>query len=174
MAWICLDEGDNGPVRFLSLVVAALQTVDESIGRSIQHILQPGQLASTALAPAPADESPGVIALITALINDIIHVPAPVALVLDDCHVISQAPIHQAVQSMLEHQPQNLHLVVLTREDPPLALPRLRVRQVVSAPGAPGARPRLAGQEQGGSEALPQVRQGAPPGAPAGLRPAAT
>lgn len=127
-AWICLDAGDNDPVRFLSLVVAALQTVDESIGRSVQSILQSGQLASNASTLAQDDDAASAISLITALINDLIKASTPLVLVLDDYHVISQSPVHQAVQFLLEHHPPDLHLVVLTREDPPFALPRMRVR----------------------------------------------
>lgn len=127
-AWICLDEGDNDPVRFLSVVVAALQTVDESIGRSVHSVLQRGQLTSNASGLAQDDDTPSTISLITVLINDLIKAPKPLVLALDDYHLISQAPVHQAVQFLLEHQPPDLHLVVLTREDPPFALPRIRVR----------------------------------------------
>jgi LuxR family maltose regulon positive regulatory protein len=126
-AWICLDEGDNDPVRFLPLVVAALQTVDESIGRSLQSVLLSRPLASNA-ARAQDDDTPGTLSLVTVLINDLIKASKPLVLVLDDYHLITQAQVHQAVQFLLGHQPSGLHLVVLTREDPPFALPRMRVR----------------------------------------------
>ena len=126
--WICLDEGDNDPVRFLSLVTAAFQTVDESIGHSVQSVLQSRQLTSAASVLAQNSETPSVDSLIIALINDLVKMPTPLGLVLDDYHVINQASVHQAVQFLLEHQPYHLHLAVVTREDPPFPLPRMRVR----------------------------------------------
>ena len=49
-------------------------------------------------------------------------------LVLDDFHALDEATIHAAVQELVEHQPPQLHLVIVTREDPPLPLARLRAR----------------------------------------------
>src|SRR5512136_2897170 len=34
-AWLSLDEGDNNPTRFLTYFVAALQTIDEAIGKGV-------------------------------------------------------------------------------------------------------------------------------------------
>ena len=52
----------------------------------------------------------------------------PFSLILDDYHVIEEPSIHQAIDFLLEHQPPQLHLVILTRIDPPLPLSRLRAR----------------------------------------------
>jgi LuxR family maltose regulon positive regulatory protein len=49
-------------------------------------------------------------------------------LVLDDYHVISHPEIHEALRYLVEHQPHQMHLVITSREDPPLPLPRLRAR----------------------------------------------
>ena len=58
-------------------------------------------------------------------------------LILDDYHVIEEPSIHQAIDFLLEHQPPQLHLVILTRIDPPLPLSRLRVRnQIVEIRGS--------------------------------------
>ncbi len=51
-----------------------------------------------------------------------------VVLVLDNYHVISNGSIHHALCFLLEHLPPCLHLVLATREDPPLPLARLRGR----------------------------------------------
>jgi len=53
-------------------------------------------------------------------------------LVLDDYHLITAAPVHQLLRFLLERQPPTMHLVLNTREDPPLLLPRLRVRGQVT------------------------------------------
>jgi LuxR family maltose regulon positive regulatory protein len=46
----------------------------------------------------------------------------------DDYHVISHPEIHEALRYLVEHQPHQMHLVITSREDPPLPLPRLRAR----------------------------------------------
>ena len=57
--------------------------------------------------------------------------PAPV-LVLDDYHLVRAQAVHAAVAFLLEHLPPALHLVIASREDPPLPLPRLRARHQLS------------------------------------------
>ena len=66
--------------------------------------------------------------LLTALINDIEARSRPLVLVLDDYHLITALPVHQQLTFLLEHRPSQLHLVIASREDPPLPLARLRAR----------------------------------------------
>ena len=40
VAWLSLDEGDNDPTRFLTYLVAALQTIAANIGAGILNVLQ--------------------------------------------------------------------------------------------------------------------------------------
>src|SRR5512140_1330687 len=40
VAWLSLDEGDNGPTRFLAYLVAALQTIMAKIGAGVLGVLQ--------------------------------------------------------------------------------------------------------------------------------------
>ncbi len=47
-------------------------------------------------------------------------------LIVDDYHVIGADPIHRLVRFLIERGPPFAHLVILTREDPPLPLARLR------------------------------------------------
>jgi LuxR family transcriptional regulator, maltose regulon positive regulatory protein len=119
VAWLSLDEGDNDPFRFLAYVVAALQSVAPQIGSGIQHALQSAQ-------PPPME------ALLTALINEISTLPEQVVVVLDDYHLIESEAVDRAVTFLLEHVPEQLHLVIATRQDPPLPLARLRARGQLS------------------------------------------
>ena len=114
-AWLSLDRTDNDPARFLAYLIAALQQVDGSIGENTRTLLQSPQ-------PLPPE------VVLTTLINEITIVPTPFTLVLDDYHVIQALPIHQQLDFLVEHQPPQLHLVIITREDPPLPLARLRAR----------------------------------------------
>ena len=127
VAWLSLDEGDNDPTRFVTYVVAALQTVQAGVGE-------------TALAVLQSPQPPPMEAVLTVLINDLTarrssdhraEKPPPrgvYVLVLDDYHVISTPQIHQAITFLLEHGPDNLHVVISTRADPPLPIVRLRAR----------------------------------------------
>jgi len=117
--WLALDEGDNDPVRFVAYLIAALQGIDERIGGTTQDLLGSPQVLAVDL-------------VMTALINDIAAAPEPFVLVLDDYHDIRMEWIHQAVEFLIAHQPPQLHLVLTTRTDPPLSLPRLRVRGQVT------------------------------------------
>jgi LuxR family maltose regulon positive regulatory protein len=65
---------------------------------------------------------------LTTLLNDITTISDSFILVLDDYHVIDSKPVDQALTFLVEHQPPRMHLVIATREDPPLPLARLRVR----------------------------------------------
>jgi LuxR family maltose regulon positive regulatory protein len=111
-AWLELDAGDNDPAVFLRYLVAALQTLAPEVGATLLTLLQP---------PPPPQET-----LLTALLNDLTGLPQNSMLVLDDYHVLEAPPIHQAVSFLLDHLPPALHLIIATREDPPLPLARLR------------------------------------------------
>jgi LuxR family maltose regulon positive regulatory protein len=75
-----------------------------------------------------APQPPPSEVLVTGLINDIAATPNPFVLVLDDYQLVQAPPIHQLMGFLLEHQPPQMHLVITTREDPPLPLSRLRAR----------------------------------------------
>ena len=65
---------------------------------------------------------------LTTLLNEIPALPDDFILVLDDYHLIDSKPVDEALTFLLEHLPPQMHLVIATREDPPLPLARLRVR----------------------------------------------
>jgi LuxR family maltose regulon positive regulatory protein len=115
MAWLSLDEGDNDPTRFFAYLLAALRQLDEGMGQATQSLLGSPHM--------PPTES-----LATTLVNDIAAIPAHFMLVLDDYQSIHNALIHDALSFLLDHQPLHMHLLIATRTDPPLPLPRLRVR----------------------------------------------
>ncbi|MCK6626844.1 MAG: LuxR C-terminal-related transcriptional regulator [Anaerolineae bacterium] len=115
VAWLSLDEGDNDPTRFLTYLVAALQTIAPTIGEGVLGMFQSSQ-------PPPTEST------LTALLNEIITVPDGFVLVLDDYHVIEAKPVDSALTFLIEHLPPQMHLVITTREDPPLPLARLRAR----------------------------------------------
>ncbi len=112
-AWLSLDDQDNDPTRFLMYLVAALQTLATTIGAGVSGMLHSPQ-------PPPPE------AILTTLLNDITTISDDFVLVLDDYHVLDAPPVDQALTYLVEHLPPHLHLVIATREDPPLPLARLR------------------------------------------------
>src|SRR6185295_13807883 len=108
---------------FLAYLVAALQTIAPQIGVGMVAMLE---------APQP----PPIETMLAALLNQITTLPAHCVLVFDDYHVIDAAPnghpplgaVDQVLTFLVEHLPSQLHLVIATREDPPLPLARLRAR----------------------------------------------
>jgi len=114
-AWLSLDEADSDPTRFLSYLVAALQTIAPNIGEGVLGMLQSPQ-------PPPAES------LLTTLLNEIATIEDDLALVLDDYHVIDAKLVDDALTFLIEHLPPRMHLIIATREDPNLPLARLRAR----------------------------------------------
>jgi LuxR family maltose regulon positive regulatory protein len=115
-AWLSLDEHDDDEIVFLRYLAAALQTIDDELG-------------ATAVALLEAPEPPESRFILTSLINDIAGRDGRLVLILDDYHVIHNPAIHDDLAYLIERQPPQLHLVIVSRADPPLPLARLRARQ---------------------------------------------
>jgi LuxR family transcriptional regulator, maltose regulon positive regulatory protein len=114
-AWLSLDEGDNDPAGFLSGLIACLRTICADIGAGVSAVVQSSR-------PQPTES------LLSALLDDIAALPADFLLVLDDYHCIEAKPVRDALALLLEHRPRQMHLAIVTREDPDLPLARLRAR----------------------------------------------
>ncbi len=113
--WLSLDSDDNDPALFLAYIIAALATLKPGSGEIALGWLQSSPPLSTQV-------------ILTSLINELAEIDKSFTLVLDDYHVIINHPIHEAVTYLLDHMPSQMHLVILTRADPPLPLSRLRSR----------------------------------------------
>ena len=112
-AWLSLEEADNDPVRFWEYFIAALKTIQPTIGETSLRLLHSSERGQTESVLAP-------------LINDIAAFSGDFILVLDDYHFIQSAPVHQGLTFFLEHMPPRMHLVIATRVEPPLPLAHFR------------------------------------------------
>ena len=119
VAWFTIDEDDSDPVRFLRYLIACLQTINHALGEQAALALAGGQL-------------PPLKTVINALINDLGDLDGRLILVLDDYHLLRSPTIHDLLAHFVAHQPSQLHLVIATREDPPLPLPRWRARAILT------------------------------------------
>jgi LuxR family maltose regulon positive regulatory protein len=93
----------------------ACQQGKEGIGENALALLGSSQ-------PLPDETIP------TMLINDLARLDRNLVLVLDDYHTIQNPTIHVTFEFLLGRLPENLHVVVSTRNDPPWPLTRYRAR----------------------------------------------
>lgn len=114
--WLSLHPSDNLPVIFWRYFTAALQQSLPEFGEKILAML---------VTPAP----PPIETIVAYLINEMAGLSQPLILVLDDYHVVHLKSIHTSLNLLLDHLPENSHIVLVTREDPPLSLARRRARQ---------------------------------------------
>lgn len=113
-AWLSLDKNDNDPSRFLSYVLAALGKVVPEIANQVAELME-------------GPQQPSFETVLEILINDLAKCHEQLILVLDDYHHINNQSIHAGVSFLIDYKPPGLLLVLTTREDPPLALARMRV-----------------------------------------------
>ncbi|MBL8103154.1 MAG: hypothetical protein JNM02_11520, partial [Anaerolineales bacterium] len=126
-AWLSLDENDNDPARFLIYLISALQAISPNLGVGILDALQ-------------SPQTPPVDAILTALLNEITTISKDFILVLDDYHLTDAKSIDDTLTFLIEHLPPQMHLVITTREDPTLPIPRLRARNQLTEIRAAGLR----------------------------------
>jgi len=122
IAWLSLDENDNELTRFLSYFIHSLKQVDE----------MESSMGESALAMLQSRQAPSIEVVLTSLINELVDIPNEIILILDDYHVIEAPAIDDALTFFLGHLPSKLHLVITSRIDPSLPLPRLRARGQVT------------------------------------------
>lgn len=121
-AWLSLDANDNDPVRFWRYLIAACQRFAPEIGQAALKLLQ--------TAARPAWEH-----VLTGLLNDLAeHTgdPKQAVLVVEDYHLITAAQVHETLTFFLDHLPPACHLIITTRQDPPLPLAQWRASNELS------------------------------------------
>ncbi|HVK32549.1 MAG TPA: LuxR C-terminal-related transcriptional regulator [Burkholderiaceae bacterium] len=114
LAWVAADAGDDLP-RLLECLVAALEPHD-----------LPWRTAPEALVAGAADAA-GRNRFTIELINALEAADMPHGLiVIDDLHRIDDDAVHRFLDALIERLGPRWTVALLTRHDPPLALPRWR------------------------------------------------
>lgn len=116
--WLSLDEDDNDPVRFLQCFITALQKIVPTLQSDLLSVLQGRQAAQ-------------YMALMNLLINEISEHAPPFILILDDFQTLQSQPVLEMFVRLIERIPSQMHIMLLSRSDPPIPLSRLRVRNQV-------------------------------------------
>lgn len=112
-AWLTLDEDDNEGGQFFHYLAAAFGRLYPAITdeRILRHLEQ------------------GDSACRRRLMTELLGTLDPArryALFLDDYHHIHSPQLHEAMQFLLKHLPENLHLFIGSRSQLPIPLSRLR------------------------------------------------
>jgi LuxR family maltose regulon positive regulatory protein len=118
LCWLSLDEEDNDPYLFWTCVLSALQTQDP------EHF---APLLAQLQSPSP----PPLKSLLIQLLNLLTESEHHLVLILDDYHLITEEQVHTTLVSLVEHLPTHLHLILVTRADPPWPLSVLRAQRWV-------------------------------------------
>jgi LuxR family maltose regulon positive regulatory protein len=111
--WYALDDWDNDLMQFFTYLIAGIKSIDPPASEALKQLFDSFQ-------------SIGLEAFVRALINRLHAIKAPYILILDDYHIIKNDQIHQVIRTLLEHFPPSMQLVLITREDPPFALAKMR------------------------------------------------
>jgi LuxR family maltose regulon positive regulatory protein len=111
-AWVSVDEKDNDPKVLLTYVAEALDAIEPVGERVFAALASPGS-------SVPGSVVPRLGAAFSSMTS-------PVALVLDDVHVLHNRECQAAVSVLADHVPDGSQLVLAGRAEPPLRIARLR------------------------------------------------
>lgn len=117
--WLSLDKHDSELTQFLHYFIAALHTVFPAACANTEGLLKRWP-------------EPRLAVLLATLSNDILSLPEPVILVLDDYHSLSGTAVHDLFNGLLYHWPKSLHLVIISRHTPPLPITSLRAKREIT------------------------------------------
>ncbi|GAC1446838.1 MAG: hypothetical protein NVSMB56_09360 [Pyrinomonadaceae bacterium] len=116
--WYQLDHTDADPFVFLGYIAHGLQQVIPNFGDTILTYLQE---SASELAQRPERA-------VDVLLNEVFEkVEQQLILVLDDYHHLgAETPVHAVVDRLLAYLPDTLHVIIISRDVPPLAIARLK------------------------------------------------
>jgi LuxR family maltose regulon positive regulatory protein len=115
-AWLSLDGSDNAVEIFTEYLLAAVETAVPDACPQTRRMVH-------------AADPPTRPALVSSFTNEVDAQGAPLVVVLDDYHRIqAESEVQELLRQVLRHPPRPLHLVILTRRDPPFSLARLRAQ----------------------------------------------
>jgi LuxR family transcriptional regulator, maltose regulon positive regulatory protein len=120
-AWVSVDEADNDPKVLLTYVAEALNAV-EPVGGGVFDALA-----------SPATSVPGSV--VPRLGRAFASMTSPVALVLDDAHLLRNSECRSALSVLADHVPAGSRLALSGRAEPPLRIARLRAEGKITEIG---------------------------------------
>lgn len=114
VSWLSLSPYEHQLPQFRAYFVGALQqaglTVDDGAA-----------LTSEARADLP------VAGLVATIVDAVCQSGKDIFLFIDDYHHVEDPSTHALIQGLLDHGPDELHLILASRTNPPLAVSRMRI-----------------------------------------------
>lgn len=116
-AWISVDPADADPTRFCRALIAAVQRFDPTFGVEASDLITlDGHVTADAIESLMVDES---------------LLGRRLCIVIDDAQLVSAGAMEQLGLFILR-RPVNLRFVLISRTDPAIGLPRLRLQGLVA------------------------------------------
>ena len=119
VAWLSLDADDDEPGVFAHNVVRAVEVAAPNVSREAMELLQAASLI-------PARN------VVSSLLNAVSEIDGDLYLFLDDFHLITDVRCHDLIRLVLRYAPSNLHLVLVSRIEPPFPLSEVRLNDEIS------------------------------------------
>ena len=119
-SWLSLDNADNNPRQFLCYFVSAVQKIDESFGADQLVRIQTADVS---------DSEAVYTDVMVRLLNQLAALPISFILAMDDCHHLKNRVLLSLLTFMIDRLPTQMRVILLTREDLPIPVARLRVRR---------------------------------------------
>jgi ATP/maltotriose-dependent transcriptional regulator MalT/DNA-binding SARP family transcriptional activator len=121
--WYQLDHTDADPAVFLGYITHGIRQIIPGFGQATLAYLEQ-EAAKVGKHPEQA-----VDVLINEMLDQIEH---QLVLVLDDYHHLgAETPVHAAVDRLLAYLPDLMHMIIISRDVPPLQLARLRSQEAL-------------------------------------------
>ncbi len=124
VVWYQLDHTDADPSVFLGYITYGIKQAVPGFGEVMFSYLQE---SANELARQPERA-------VDVLLNEVLEqVEQQMILVLDDYHHLgAETPVHRVVDRLLAYLPDVMHVIIISRDVPPLALARLRSQASLS------------------------------------------
>jgi LuxR family maltose regulon positive regulatory protein len=116
--WYQLDHTDADPAVFLGYITNGIKQSVEGFGEVMLSYLQQ---AADELAQQPERA-------VDVLLNEVLEkIEQQLIIVLDDYHHLgTDTAVHRVVDRLIQYMPDVIHLIIITRDMPPLSIARLR------------------------------------------------
>jgi len=108
-AWFTIYEEDNEIISFMQGIIDAFRIVDDKLFKSTFDLLQLVNFS-------------GNKSVLAVFFEEIRTIDKNIILVLDNYHLIENNEVNNLLKKLISHLPDNITVVILTREDPQLNL----------------------------------------------------
>ena len=113
--WVTLDSGDNDPRRLWTYIATAVERIRPGLAQPVLRRLE--------------GDGGSIDHAVDELVTLLGRSRKPAILVLDDLHTVIDHDALATIDRALRHMPANVRVVIGTRVDPPLGIPRMRADQ---------------------------------------------